>query len=104
MKRMHSRAVFRVARVLTLVIVALYATVQLTEAFEHHDLTCELKTPQHCLACVSSAVGPHPTSSSSAGAWHLADAGCTVPLDVRAESLLLDLDRTGRSPPHGLSL
>src|SRR5436190_78571 len=25
--------------------------------FEHHDLICHLKTPQHCTACTSSPVG-----------------------------------------------
>jgi len=96
---MQERAVFRVAPVLTLAIVALYATVQLAGAFEHHDLACELKTPQHCVACVSSAVGPDPASNVVTGSWHLADAGCAILLDVRAESLLIDLDRGGRSPP-----
>jgi cytochrome c oxidase subunit 3 len=37
--------------------VAIYALFLLTTQFEHHDLLCHLKTPQHCTSCTSSQLG-----------------------------------------------
>ena len=82
-----------------LVAAALYALFLLSAPFEHHDLSCELKTPQHCTACISSIVSSNPDVPVTAGAWSLADAGRTVPVDVQAESILLGVRTTGRSPP-----
>jgi len=81
-----------------LLVAVLYAAVLLVAGFEHHDLACELKTPQHCGACVSSAVSAV-AAPATAAVSHLAEAGCAVLIDVRIETLLLDVDRTGRSPP-----
>src|SRR5262249_4296784 len=77
----------------------LYAAVLLLAGFEHHDLSCELKTPQHCIACVSTAVSADPPSLVSAPCSLLADAGAAVLADVRAGSVLLGVALTGPSPP-----
>jgi hypothetical protein len=77
-----------------------YAVFLLCAPFEHHDLSCELKTPQHCTACTSSVLSPNPDLPSATGVSHLSDAGSAVPLDVRAESILLGVRTTGRSPPQ----
>ena len=36
---------------------ALYAVFLVFSPFEHHDLSCELKTPQHCTSCSSTQLG-----------------------------------------------
>jgi len=77
----------------------LYAVFVLCAPFEHHDLSCELKNPQHCTACISSVVSSNPDLPAASLTSQLADAGRAVPLDVRAESILLVVRTTGRSPP-----
>jgi hypothetical protein len=83
-----------------MVAATLYAVFLLCAPFEHHDLSCELKTPQHCTACASSVLSSNPDLPSVAGIWHLAFAGSAVPVDIRAESILLGVRTTGRSPPR----
>jgi hypothetical protein len=78
---------------------ALYAVFVLTAPFEHHDLQCELKTPQHCTACTASVVGSDPHSLVVVSAWTLSDAGRAVVDQFRADSILLAVRSTGRSPP-----
>jgi hypothetical protein len=85
-------------------IVALYTVLLCAAAFEHHDVACELKTPQHCTACTSSAVGSDPHALSLPGGFALADAGSAAAADLRADSILLVVRSTGRSPPpHSLT-
>jgi hypothetical protein len=79
--------------------VAIYAAFLLTSEFLHHDLECELKTPQHCTACTSSVVGADPAAPPVLGAWQPTDAGSAVSLDVLAVDVLLAVRSTGRSPP-----
>jgi hypothetical protein len=93
--RVANRSLLR----LTLVSAALYALFLLVTPFEHHDLSCELKTPEHCAACVASVVSIDPHVPTIPGAGLLADAGSAVSLDLFAESLLLGARTTGRSPP-----
>jgi|SRR5579872_201380 len=78
---------------------ALYAIFVLTTPFEHHDLQCELKTPLHCTACTSSVVGSDPHSLTVASTATLIDAGRAVVVQFVAESILLTVRSTGRSPP-----
>jgi hypothetical protein len=87
-------------RRLVMVAATLYAIFLLCAPFEHHDLSCELKTPQHCTACTSSVLSSNPDLPIAAGIWHLADAGSAIVVDVRAESILLAVRSTGRSPPQ----
>jgi hypothetical protein len=83
----------------TIVLGALYATVLLTAPFEHHDLACHFKTPQHCAACTSNLVGANPHPPISAGAIDLTDAGGATAVHVVAGDILLGVRSTGRSPP-----
>ena len=79
--------------------VALYAFFLITAPFEHHDLSCELKTPQHCTSCTSSVLGSDPHTTAIVGAWHLADAGRVVSVLLITDGALLSVRTTGRSPP-----
>jgi hypothetical protein len=67
--------------------------------FEHHDIACHLKTPLHCTSCALSQVGSDPHSLVVPGAFRLADAGRAVAWNVEAESAVLTVRTTGRSPP-----
>jgi hypothetical protein len=96
---MRFEALGRGGRRLVMVAATFYAVFLLCAPFEHHDLSCELKTPQHCTACTSSVLSSNPDLPTVAGTWQLADAGSAVPVDDRAESILLAVRTTGRSPP-----
>ena len=67
--------------------------------FEHHDLICHLKTPQHCTSCTSSPVGSSAETQATAGAAVLHDAGTAAAVDSVSESALLATRNRGRSPP-----
>jgi hypothetical protein len=68
--------------------------------FEHHDLICHLKTPQHCTSCVSSQVGSDSQPPKSPGATSLAAAGWALSAHILPDGTLLAVSSTGRSPPH----
>ena len=86
-------------RSLALVGLALYTVLLIASAFEHHDLSCELKTPQHCTACASSHLGSDPHTSATLGVWHLVDSSRVVSIQFIADSILLSSQSSGRSPP-----
>jgi hypothetical protein len=67
--------------------------------FEHHDLICHLKTPQHCTSCTSSPVGSSAEPHSTLGAAVFHDAGSAADLEPSSESALLTAANSGRSPP-----
>ena len=67
--------------------------------FEHHDLICHLKTPQHCTSCTSNPLGSESRISAAPGACRLSDAGRIFALDVLSEGALLTVSTHGRSPP-----
>ena len=92
----------RLSRRLALVGMAIYALFLVASPFEHHDLQCELKTPQHCTACTATQLSSDPQFLLNPGTWHLADAGRAVAFDHLAEDTLLDVRSTGRSPPASL--
>ena len=100
--QMGPRAGIRLSRRLALVGVAIYALFVIASPFEHHDLQCELKTPQHCTSCTSTQLGSDPQILLSPGVWHLADAGRAVAVLHLAEDTLLAVRSTGRSPPATL--
>jgi hypothetical protein len=79
--------------------VALYAAFLVVAPFEHHDLVCHLKDPQHCTACTASPVGTDPGTPAILGGWQLSDAGRAVSYQPVAEGVLLPHRSTGRSPP-----
>src|SRR5262245_27978733 len=78
---------------------AMFAAVLVLSPFEHHDLACHLKTPQHCTSCSSSQLGSDVEPLVTPGASRLTDAGAAVPSDVLLEGALLTVRTTGRSPP-----
>ena len=82
--------------------VALYALFLITAPFEHHDLSCELKTPQHCTSCVSSQLGSDPHSTTRPSVWHLADAGRADAPQIVWHGVLFVVSTSGRSPPSSL--
>jgi len=90
------------ARGLTAVGLALYVVILVTLPFEHHDLICHLKTPQHCTSCASSPLGSDPHALSAPGAARLADAGAAVVPEPTLEGAALVTRSTGRSPPASL--
>ena len=96
---MNLRALGRGGRWLVRVAATVYAVFLLCAPFEHHDLSCELKTPQHCTACTSSVLSSNPDLPSATGIWHLADAGAAISGVVLMKGILLDVRTTGRSPP-----
>jgi hypothetical protein len=87
-------------RFLTLAGLALYGFVLVAAPFEHHDLICHLKTPQHCTSCSSSQLGSDPHTLPSLDASHMKDAGSAAPFDQTIEGALLAVRTTGRSPPR----
>ena len=74
---------------------ALYAFVLVAAPFEHHDLVCHLKTPQHCTSCWSTQLGPDVVSFTAPTA-RLADAGAAVTIDEIPDGV--------RVPDHALTL
>src|SRR2546428_10304526 len=85
---------------LTLFGLAIYALFLVSAPFEHHDLACELKTPQHCTACTSTQLGADPYMPALVGAWNLADAGRATAFQPTVAGILLPVRSTGRSPPN----
>jgi len=78
---------------------AVYVLFLLVGPFLHHDLACELKTPQHCTVCTSTVLSADPAPLAAPGAAALADAGGAVTESVLVDELLLAVRTTGRSPP-----
>jgi hypothetical protein len=92
----------RLSRRLALVGMAMYALFVVASPFEHHDLSCELKTPQHCTSCSFTQLGSDPQTLLDPGSGHLADAGCAIAVLNLSEDTLLAVRSTGRSPPADL--
>src|SRR5215470_13256591 len=100
--QMIRRGSGRLSRRLAIAGVAMYALFLIAAPFEHHDLQCELKTPQHCTSCTSSQLGSDPQTVLNPGDWHLADAGRAFAVQLLGEDTLLVVRSTGRSPPAAL--
>jgi hypothetical protein len=83
---------------IALLAVLLHLLVFVIAPFEHHDLLCHLKTPQHCTACASNPVGTD-AGAVVPGEVRLADAGSTVAQQVVLRGALLAVQTSGRSPP-----
>ena len=78
---------------------AIYAVFLVASPFEHHDLSCELKTPQHCTSCSSTQLGSDAPIALTPGAAQLADAGTASSVVILDEGTLLVVRTPGRSPP-----
>src|SRR5579864_8203052 len=96
---MIQRGTGRLSRRVALVGMAIYALFLVASPFEHHDLSCELKTPQHCTSCTSTQLGSDTHVELAPGAAQLADAGRATALVLLDEGTLLVVRSTGRSPP-----
>src|SRR5262245_48481407 len=96
---MHESTRDRRSRVLNLAGMALYALVLLTTPFEHHDLVCHIKTPQHCMSCSASLLGSDPHTPAVVGADHLDDVGSATQALPLLESTIFAARSSGRSPP-----
>ena len=81
---------------------AIYALFVVASPFEHHDLSCELKTPQHCTSCSSTQLGSDTHVVLAPGAAQLADAGRATSFVILGHGTLLVVRSTGRSPPTAL--
>jgi hypothetical protein len=99
---MIGRGGVRLSRRLAFVGVAIYALFLVASPFEHHDLSCELKTPQHCTSCSATQLGSDTQVVLAPGAAQLADAGRAISFVILDEGTLLVIRSTGRSPPAAL--
>ena len=99
---MTGNASGRLSRRLALVGMAIYAVFLVASPFEHHDLSCELKTPQHCTSCTSTQLGSDTQVVLSPGAAQLADAGVACAYVLLDEGMRLVVRTSGRSPPATL--
>ena len=97
--KMRARTRERRWRLLTFVGGTLYALFLVIAPFEHHDVACHFKTPQHCTSCSFSLVGADPDAPAIVGAFHLSDAGSVVGVQLIVDAVLLAASSTGRSPP-----
>ena len=86
-------------RSLALAGMALYVLFLVASPFEHHDLLCHLKTPQHCTSCTGSQLGSDPHALVLPAGCELADAGSAIASHLIAGGALLAISSTGRSPP-----
>src|ERR1700712_5493644 len=100
--KMTRRRNDRLSRRLALVGMAIYAIFLIASPFEHHDLSCELKTPQHCTACTSTQPSSAPQTVLDPGPWQLGDAGRASSFISLDHGTLLVVRSTGRSPPNDL--
>ena len=98
-RQMHVRPIGRRLRVLAFAGLAIYALFVVASPFEHHDLSCELKTPQHCTACTSSLLGSDPDAPTTLDSSRLTDAGTALSVQLLADGALLPARASGRSPP-----
>ncbi len=92
----------RLSRRLALVGMAIYTVFLVASPFEHNDLSCELKTPQHCTSCTSTQLGSDTQVALAPGAAQLADAGSANSSVLLDSGTLLAVRTTGRSPPAAL--
>jgi hypothetical protein len=83
----------------TLVGLVLHVAVLAAAPFEHHDLACHLKTPQHCSSCTFSPLGASASPAPMPAASHLVDAGAAAPLYTFALRVVDTPCIYGRSPP-----
>jgi hypothetical protein len=95
----HVRPAGRLLLVLRFVGLAVYALFLVAAPFEHDDLWCELKAPQHCISCRSSVVGSNPAAPATLDASCLTDAGKAVSVLLLSDGVVLPARSTGRSPP-----
>jgi hypothetical protein len=84
---------------LALLGVVLHALFLVIADFEHHDIICHLKTPQHCTSCALSPLGSELRHAANPGSCRMADVGRAEACQLIAGGVLLTVSSTGRSPP-----
>jgi hypothetical protein len=94
-----ARGVDRRIRRFALLGVVLHTLLVGAAPFEHHDLICHLKTPQHCTSCTASPVGSSAQAHRPDAVDPLIDAGSALTAAVEYEPAILTSGPTGRSPP-----
>ena len=99
---MLARLGSRQSRAHTVVGVAMYALFLVVAPFEHHDIVCHFKSPQHCTSCSSSVVGSDPDAPAALGTSDLIDVGRAIADCLLADGFLVGVRTTGRSPPAHL--
>jgi hypothetical protein len=78
---------------------AIYAFFLVTAGFEHHDILCHLRNPQHCTSCTASQLGSDPQALAVRITSGLSYAGRAITTHVVSDGLLVVVRSTGRSPP-----
>lgn len=89
-------------RLLTVVGATIYALFLVMAAFEHHDILCHLKNPQHCTSCTASQLGSDPQALAVRITSGLSYAGRAITTHVAVGGLLVVARSAGRSPPVAL--
>jgi hypothetical protein len=77
----------------------LYLLVVAASPILRHDSSCDLKSPGHCTACLSSPVAPCVENGDSLAADRLPQAERVEAVVVVAPRPILAFDGAGRSPP-----
>jgi len=96
---MTVRSASRRYRHLAYLALALFSVFLITAEFEHHDIACHLKTPQHCTSCAQSQLGSDPHTPASIDQAVLDDAGYAMSDAVLLPGTILPTRSSGRSPP-----
>jgi hypothetical protein len=86
-------------RQFALAVLALFVLAGSIAQFEHHDIACHLKTPQHCAACAGNPPGADPHAPSLLDRIALADAGNALTEPSILIGTQLAVRRSGRAPP-----
>ena len=86
-------------RILKWLGLALYATVLVLAPFQHHDIECHIKNPQHCTACSSIQASTDPAAVTGVPMAQLVDLGWAVFSYGTAKNVVLAAEVNGRSPP-----
>jgi hypothetical protein len=79
--------------------IVLHALFLAVADFEHHDLLCHFKTPQHCTSCALSPPGSEPRAAVAPDPCCHRDAGRALHVRFDSQGVLLSARTTGRSPP-----
>ena len=96
---MPARAGRERLRLLSFIGVVVHALFLLGTPFQHHDLICHLKTPQHCTSCTASPAARRSDAPVATGACMMNEAGAPACFEASAESAVVGDRRSGRAPP-----
>lgn len=89
----------RRSRGLVLLALALFTLLVSVSPLLHHDLTCHLKTPTHCTACLASPPASRIERAAGPESWALRRAERVEGLSQEPVDLADVIRTPGRSPP-----